>query len=518
MIIDIVNKHKKLFIIIVVLILLFLITIAVINYNKQEKMRRFFEQETERVRKYDSITDFQTIEEVALYTGCKYIKQEQSKVENINTDIYMELPEKLDYSKDYQKEFILNLIQYSAYVMKYKSFVIIDQKNDINIVVYCNEEKQLVEKYLINGTESYYEKQKNDENIKSFETVNPIELEVTSEDLNNIISSNWVIREGMLGTVESSYRGYDIYFDEGIQVRKINGKAFNIVFTDKYTKSIVNNLSVNSTEQEIEKTLGKPHFKSGNLIGYKGNKLYVFFYDKQVSIYRIDESSKEEFANIVEKNVDNQDIKTVISEIKNLWKDYDIYEYSENSVKLQYTLKGVCIKYDSTAQRGIVFYNNYKGNAYGNTTLEQIVKGEKQVLDNMFIENKDLVFETEINRVNTLDDTSKNNNNSSSVVLNTSNEFKTYKKVVNRNEGTYEISFIAIDNKYPNSELKENINKGVWYDDYSFVYSVKQKGIYVYNVQTCTYKTIITGKDNYDIKSIEGKQLNYDETSIELDL
>ena len=149
MIIDIVNKHKKLFIIIVVLILLFLITIAVINHNKQEKMKRFIEQETERVRKYDSITDFQTIEEVALYTGCKYIKQEQSKVENINTDIYIELPEKLDYSKDYQKEFILNLIQYSAYVMKYKNFVIIDQKNDVNIVVYCNEEKQLVEKYLM---------------------------------------------------------------------------------------------------------------------------------------------------------------------------------------------------------------------------------------------------------------------------------------------------------------------------------------------------------------------------------
>jgi len=481
-------------------------------------MRRFTQQETERVKKYSSINEFKTIEEVALYTGCKFIKQEDSKVENINTEIYMELPEKIETDKEYQQEFVLNLIQYSAYVMKYKNFIIIDEKNDANIVVYCNEEKQLVEKYLINGTENYYEKQKNDENIKNFEVINPIELEVTSEDLNSIISSNWMVKEGQLGTVESIYRGYDIYFDEGIQVRKINGKAVNVIFTDKYSKTIVNNLGVNSTEQEIEKTLGKPHFKSGNLIGYKGKNLYVFFYDKQVSIYRIDESSKDEFANIVEKNVDNQDVKTVISEIKNLWKDYDIYEYNENSVKLQYTLKGVCIKYDSTAQRGIVFYNNYTGKAYGNTTLEEITNEEKQLLQNMFIENKDLVFETEKNRVNTLDDTSKNNNHSSSVVLNTSNEFKTYKKVTNREQGTYQISFISIDNKYPNSELKESINNGIWFDDYNFVYSVKNKGIYVYNAQTRTYKSVVTGKDNYEIKSIDNKLLNYDETSIELNL
>ena len=481
-------------------------------------MRRFIEQETERVRKYSSINNFQTLEEVALYSGCKFIKQEDSKVENINTEVYMELPEKLEFSKEYQQEFVLNLIQYSAHVMKYKNFIIIDEKNDVNIVVYCNEEKQLVEKYLINGTENYYEKHKNEENIKNFEVINPIKLEVTSEELNSIISNNWIIREGGLGTVESTYRGYDIYFDEGIQVRKVNGKAFNIIFTDKYLKGIVNNLDVNSTKQQIEKTLGKPQFESGSLIGYKGNNFYVFFYDKQVSIYRIDESSKVEFANIVEKNVDNQDVKAVIAEIKNLWKDYDIYEYNDNSVKLQYTLKGVCIKYDSTAQRGIIFYNNYSGNAYGNTALEDITKGEKQLLQNMFIENKDLVFETEKNRVNTLDDTSKNNNYSSSVVLNTSNEFKTYKKVVNRNEGTYQVSFISIDNKYPNSELKEGINKGIWYDDCNFVYSVKQKGIYVYNAQTRTYKTIITGKDNYEIKSINNKLLNYDETSIELEI
>lgn len=518
MIIDILNKHKKIFIIVAIIILLFLITIIVVNYNKQEKMRRFVEQETERVKKYSSINDFQTLEEVALYTGCKFIKQVDSKVENINTEIYMELPEKLEYGKEYQQEFVLNLIQYSAHVMKYKNFIIIDEKNDVSILVYCNEEKQLVEKYLINGTENYYEKQKNDENIKNFETINPIELQVTSEELNNIISSNWIIREGVLGTVESTYRGYDIYFDEGIQVRKVNGKAFNVIFTDKYSKSIVNSLDVNSTQEQIEKTLGKPQFESGSLIGYKGKNFYIFFYDKQVSIYRIDNSSKNEFASIVEKNADNQDIKAVISEIKNLWKDYDLYEYNESSVKLQYTLKGVCIKYDSTAQRGIVFYNNYTGNAYGNIALEEIVKGEKQLLQNMFIENKDLVFETEKNRVNTLDDTSKNNNNSSSVVLNTSSEFKTYKKVVNRNDGMYQISFISIDNKYPNSELKESINKGIWYDDYNFVYSVKNKGIFVFNAQTRTYKTIITGNDNYEIKSIDNKLLNYDKTSIELDL
>ena len=37
-----------------------------------------------------------------------------------------------------------------------------------------------------------------------------------------------------------------------------------------------------SKKQEIEKSLGKPKFESGNLIGYKSENIYVFFYKNQI--------------------------------------------------------------------------------------------------------------------------------------------------------------------------------------------------------------------------------------------
>ena len=41
--------------------------------------------------------------------------------------------------------------------------------------------------------------------------------------------------------------------------------------------------------------------------------------------------------------------------------DKYILSFDENNVKLQYTLKGLAVKYDSTTKKGVIVYNNYKG-------------------------------------------------------------------------------------------------------------------------------------------------------------
>ena len=156
-------------------------------------------------------------------------------------------------------------------------------------------------------------------------------------------------------------------------------------------------------------------------------------------------------------------------------------------------------------------------NYYGNTTLEDIVKNGQTVPNYVFIENIDLVFEEELKRIDSLDDTSKNFNNSSyGIILNTSNEFKIYKNAVNKDGNIFNVRFISIDNKYPNSELREYISNGIWYDDYNFIYSVKGRGIFVYNAQDRTYKTLITDVANaeFEIRGIMENKLYYDEDSI----
>lgn len=517
MIIQKIKKNKKVIIICVIFILLFLITILLIKINKIKNQKQFLQQEQERVKQYTALTDFKTIQEVALYLQCTLKKQEQSKHENIKFDIYMELPVNLQENGTSNKGFYEKLIQYCAYVLNYKNFAIIDEKNDVNILVYCNEETSQVASYYINGIQNYFDYVENKNNINNFETTESIKVDVTSEELKNIINNNWKTDNLVFGTIETTYKNYDIYFDEGIQIRKVNGKVFNIVFTNNYKNNVIDTINTKSSNEEIEEILGKPQFKTGKLVGYKCENMYVFFFNNQISIYRTDKYNTEKIAEIIQKYISGEDMKTFIDSIKNEWKDYDEYEYTTEHVILKYTLKGMCIKYDSTTKKGVTFYNNYTGLAYGNTTFEEFINNEAELPNNIYIENKNLVFQEEINRINRLDDTTTNNNYKTSATLNTSKEFKIYAKKT-KGSNTYKISFISIGNKYPSTELKEKINNGIWLDDYNFIYSEEKRGIYMYNAKDRTYKTLLTGNEKYNIKKIEDNTLYYDETFVTLSL
>lgn len=512
------RNYKKIIIISVSIILLFLIIIMIIKAIQANNYKRYLEQEKQRVSQYTSITDFKTLEEVALYLNCNFIKQEEVKNEDVQYKVYMKLPVNLENAAANNKNFVENLVQYSAYVLKYKNFCIIDEENKSNIVVCCNEENQLVETYYINGTANYWGVKESQNSIQNFQEVKSIKISASSNVLNKIINNSWKTAEIDVGTAESTYRGYNIYFDEGYQIRTVNQKVFNIVFTEKYNEAILNGLTTSASKQEIEKALGKPQFESGNLIGYKANNMYVFFYNKQVSIYPIEEYNTEKIAEIVEKHKPNYAENSFIDAVREAWKDYDIFEYGSNYVKLQYTLKGICIKFDSSNQRGITIYNNYKGKIIGNTTLEGIVSNNQQLPENMYFENEDLVFKQEQERINTLDDTTSKNNYATMVVRNTSNLYKVATKSFEGSKNLYDVRFISIDNKYPHTELREPISFGIWYDDSNFIFSVKDRGIFIYNVQKQEYKTLKTGTENFVLLRIENGKLYYDTESLDIKL
>lgn len=512
------NNKKKIIIISIIILLLFLITIILVKHKQNKEYQLHIQQEKIRVKQYSSLEQFKTLKEVAYYLDSEFIKQEKSDEENIDYKIYMELSNKIEQNSYKNKEFFEKLIQYSAFVLEYKNFIIIDEKNETTIIVYCDEQESLVGKYYINNIENYFEVKETEKNIQEIKEINPIKIEIVSDELKQVISNNWDSKYIQFGTKESTYRNYDIYFDEGIQVKNVNKKIFNIIFNEKYENELFKNINTKTTNERIVELLGKPHFEKGNLIGYKCEQIYVFFYENEISIYRIEEFETDNIAKIIKDYNSYENIQEFINTIKQEWQDYDVYEYGKNYVKLQYTLKGMCIKFDDTAKRGVILYNNYKGKAYGNIAFEGILNNEQEIPNNIFIENKDLVFETEIVRVNTLDDTSKNNNYKSSIVLNTSEVFKIYKTTLESNKELYKIRFISINNQYPNSELREVISKGIWYDNYNFIYSIKNKGIYIYNVQTRTYITLIEGNDEYIIQSINENILYYDEKSIEVNL
>lgn len=155
-------------------------------------------------------------------------------------------------------------------------------------------------------------------------------------------------------------------------------------------------------------------------------------------------------------------------------------------------------------------------NYYGNLTLEEVVNTKQTLPNNIFIENEDLVFETEKSRVNTLEDTTNNGNYPSTVILNTSKKFKLAKQLLQGSDNMYQIRFISINNELPNTELREVISRGIWYDDYNFIFAVKERGIFIYNVQTQSYRTLKTGNGEFMIHNIENNKLYYDNDSLEI--
>lgn len=508
------KKDKKIIkiIISIIIVLVILLIFVIIRVNLEQKNE---EEEIERIKSYTTIDDFKTVEEVAKYLECDYIKQEKSKEENYDLDIYMKI-KVLPYTDNSSNEGFYNkLISYCTKVLKFQNFRIIDKENNITIEVICDKENESIKSSLINGESNYFEKKNSEIQINNFEQVKETNLTIQSDVLTNLISNNWRLKESDIGTKESTFNSYDIYFDEGIEIRKVDNKVFNIVFTDKYKSNVVNNINTSTSKENIIKILGEPTFEDSQteVIGYKGKDIYVFFNtEKEISIYRVlnNREQDEEFSKIIDSYIENNDIDTLINELKQIWTDYNKLEVNENGKTVQYSLRGIEI-----TNNKINIYSNFLTKLYKNNSMEELkinlIKNTGIVFKNM-----DLVLKNEVDRNRSLNSTkyALEKYSIDNPEYNKNDKFLEYKKY--SSSDTFSIFFISKTKEYANSELKEYANSGIWISDYIYVYSIKNKGMYAYDVRTRQYVTLATGDEEFKIISYENNTLKYDDKEINL--
>lgn len=499
---------------IVLLILLIVIKIVVSKQRDEEKI-------IEQINSYTSIDDFKTIEEVAKYLECDFIKQTNSREKEYDIDIYMKIKVTPYIEDESNERFYDKLILYSANVLKYQSFRIIDKKNDITIEVVCDKENKTIKNKIINGEINYFAKHDSYIEMKNMESTKETNFNIQSSILEKVIQNDWKDIKEEFGTKESIFNQYDIYFDEGIEVRKVSDKIFNIIFTENYKEDIVNDIKTSTSKENIIKILGEPTFSNEqfDFIGYKGKDIYLFYNSrKEISIYRVEKDyDSTRFAQIVDNYLENKDQEKLVKDIKEEYGDFDVYDNSSQGTILQYTLKGIQINFRKGVSSGIQIYKNYSGTIYKDINLETI-KNNKELPDNIFVNNQDLVEKREIERLENIDMIITNLNierKNSKEETSQSNMFYTLKTKMSGN--SYKIQFISIDGKNANSELRESVDYYIWIDDYNFIYSVKNKGIYLYNLKLRKYAEIVTGK-NEEFKIIEYKDkiLKYDDKSIRL--
>ncbi len=508
------NKRDKRLIKIIVSIIIVLILLLILVITRLRNVTVQENKELDRIKSYTTIDDFKTVEEVAKYLECDYIKQEKSKVENYNLDFYIKI-KLLPYTDNNSNESFYNkLISYSAKVLNFDNFRIVDKENNNIIEVICNKEKEAIKTIIINGESNYFAKRDSEIQMNDFKQVKETNLTIQSDILTKLISSNWRLKESDIGTKESTFNSYDIYFDEGIELRKIDNRVFNIVFTDKYKLNIVNNITTDTSKEDIIKILGEPTFKDEQtgVIGYKGKEVYVFFNtEKQISIYQVVQESKEdkEFSELLDKYIEDKDIESFMNDIKQIWKDYDKSQVNASLRELRYSLKGIEIKYNN-----LNIYSNFLTKLYKDNSMEE-VKTDLLRNNGIMFKNLDLVFKNEVDRNTSLNSTKYsienfniNNHNSKSKI------FIDYKKY--NNSETFAAFFISKNNEYANSELKEYANYGLWINDYIYVYSIKNKGIYLYNAINRQYLTIVEGNEEFKIVEFKDYILKYDDKQIKL--
>ncbi len=452
----------------------------------------------QKVNNNDLNRELYSVREVVEYLEATYISSEESKVEGYNTDIYVNFPYNL-YEGEVSKEiYFKNFYEKIARVTEFNSFRLIDTNRDIKIEVKCKNGK--ITEVKINGEIDYYKKtssKKSQSNMLKFETK---EFEINSPELKSLINNNWVTNNASLGTPESKFYKYDIYFDEGYEIRTIQGKVFNIVFNKKYNNDVIEGYKPGDNLEKIKSSLGTP-YENKNMIEYKTNDFYVIFSNDEISIYPNRRSDYTEFEKLVEKYNENQDMNDFIYELTDIWPDYDTYNNSQNYVELYYTLKGVKISFSSRDSEGIQIYENYKGDIKTDTTD---YKNVYYKLD------QNLMLENEVERRFVHELTGQRGSSEESILI--SDEFQilaTYDNEVYKN-----IKIYSLNENYPNNEFEDyiSIKSYVWADNEHLIYSITNDGIYMYTATTRQVDKLLDGNQTFNITNYNRntKALEYD--------
>lgn len=503
---------KKIIIIIIslTLILLFLATIAKYIDNK------VFENKVKN-KEYAGIDDFKSVREVVVYMGCNYISEKDSKDKKYIENIYLQFNKDLYEGENSNQQFFENISIYIAKVLKYSNFVMIDKSKNITIEVICDNEKQEVTDMIVNGNSNYFEEQDSKMQVKNYKEDEEIEVAINSNILNNLIKEEWIGTKTNFGSKDSTFKNYDIYFEEGIEVRKIGKRVFNIVFNKKYNTEIVNNIKVGDSFNNIKNNLGNPIFEQEDIIGYKTKDMYIFFNQNEISIYRNDKETSEDFVEFLSTGLNMSSIKVTASNLTDIWSDYDDYQIEDNQISLTYSLKGVKLEYNVSDNKGITLYKNYIGSIIEDKSIKNI--GEDEIPGNVNINvEEDLVFVKEKERVAKKGEegyycSMQISENEDSTFNISSNKVDYY---ISQDNNRKVVKFFSKDGQFPKLEIEEEINSFMWIDDYRFLYSVSNKGIYVYNPRMRTKEIIKEGKKDFNFKEYESGILKYDEQTINI--
>ena len=295
-------------------------------------------------------------------------------------------------------------------------------------------------------------------------------FDITSE-LQTLINNNWSTKNINFGEKTSTFKDYDIYFENGYRVRNINGKLFNIVFTNKFEKEVISNIKVGDSFEKVKKELGNNYIEQSGILEYMGKDLYVCFTANEISVYPRISYDYTQFEKLLEEYNNNKDFNSFMNKLTSIWPDYSYYSYDTDYCYIMYPLKGVRIYNSSQKTDGIQLYQEYNGN----------LKNEYKELYQLYYNtNESLVLKAEEDRRMPKCET-----------VDSEGEFVSkkysYKSQKNKDGKIYDVIIFSLDEENADSELSKDIyaDKILWYDDDNLLYKILKM------ILICFLKTLL---------------------------
>lgn len=478
-----------------ILVLRGMIIEAIEKANQEEKV-------------YTTISDFQSIKEIAEYMGCTYIKEQKSTGEKYDIDIYLKFKYALYTEEVSNQDYYYRMIALMLGYVNYQNIRLIDQENDVVIAVTCDKENKKILNLLINGQDNYFGKIDTKNILENYENFQVISMEPESPELIDLIEKDWAEKEVHFGTQEATYNKYKVYFDEGIQTKIAGKQVFHLVFTKEYKGDVIKGIDVNANIETITQILGEPDFvlQRPEVIGYRGEKFYIFFNVsyKQIGIYRRQNTTEEEKEKIkrmlVQLSVDGN-ATVFASDMTDMWSDYDKFEYENGYISLQYALRGIKFEANVTENNGLLLYTNYTG-----SLIKELQEGEE--IPYTYVMEKDLIFEAET-KYETYEYGTRY-----SILENNAENKKFYIKDMSKDARYKELRILSVDETHYNFDFETKVNSYVWLDEVSFAYSIENQGIYKYNIITKETQIILEGEETFNLIEYSRGYLKYDDKEI----
>ena len=147
-----------------------------------------------------------------------------------------------------------------------------------------------------------------------------------------------------------------------------------------------------------------------------------------------------------------------------------------------------------------------------NTCLEFPECNDQMQVDGVFKAEEERI--NDINNINSKCEEFINNNKTEENSL-TSNKYLCYadKDLNGKIERIY---FISKDSNIANKQLNDFVDTCAWLSDSIFLYSQPKSGIYYYNLDLNQKGILISGRDQFKIKSAINGIVKYDNTQVEV--